>query len=90
MGAEDFISIEEQADILAAAIAERLADQQPAELTPEEEELVDEIVEAIRQELSGSGGQRGSDEVLNADRVDASDLAEEEEQGDGDGDGDGG
>lgn len=85
----DFTDLDEWAAIIAAGVMERLGQSTPPGLTAEERELVDRIVDAIREELAASGpasdtgasptvsgSPSGADEVLNADRVDVSALAE--------------
>jgi hypothetical protein len=74
MAKEDFISFEEQVNIIADAIEARLAVRERACFTAENY-LADRIAEAIHQSLADAATP-SPEEVLTADHVDVSEFAE--------------
>ena len=81
MIAEDMEPLEFQADIIAKAIADRLSERSGPTPLAVDHDLVDEIAQAIREELardSELGTEPSpSGAVLQADHVDVSIFAEE-------------
>lgn len=61
-------------EALASAVADRIGRSVELQLSPAEEQLVERIAGAVRSELESF-----SAEVLKADRVDVSELGEEDE-----------